>query len=148
MSRIKIYPEYNAYDYKLQFDGCSKGNPGLAGSGAVIYKNNIEIWSSHLFVSDSATNNQAEYEGLIMGLKSAIDLKITELLVEGDSMLVIKQMRGEYKVKSPNMAELYEQAKQLEKGFTRITFQHVYRNDNKRADELSNIAILKKCKNI
>ena len=63
-------------EYKLQFDGCSKNNPGLAGAGAVIYKNGIEIWSNHLFVGTNNTNNYAEYMGLIFGLEKAIELNI------------------------------------------------------------------------
>ena len=128
--------------YKLQFDGCSKGNPGLAGAGAVIYCDDKEIWSSYLFVGNKFTNNEAEYNGLILGLKTAInDLQISSLIVEGDSMLVIKQMKGEYKVRSPNLIHLYTTAVNLSKQFETISFDHIYRNNNKRADELSNIAI-------
>jgi ribonuclease HI len=134
----KIYPEIN---YKLQFDGCSKSNPGIAGAGAVIYNLDEEISAKIQFVGNNATNNVAEYTGLIIGLKEAINLNIKTLLVEGDSMLVIKQMKGEYKVKSVNLINLYNQAKDLEKMFDSIEFQHIYRENNKRADELSNLAI-------
>ena len=100
----KIYPEA---DYKLQFDGCSKSNPGIAGAGAVIYKFSEEISAKIQFVGNNETNNVAEYTGLIIGLKEAINLNIKAIRVEGDSMLVIKQMKGEYKVKSPNLINLY-----------------------------------------
>ena len=80
---------------------------------------------------------------LIIGLKEAINLGIKEIDVEGDSMLVIKQMKGEYKVKSTNLIKLYNEAKVLEKEFNIITFKHIYRENNKRADELSNMAISK-----
>lgn len=139
----KIYPEISQNPiYKLQFDGCSKGNPGPAGAGAVIYKNENEIWSSNLFVGKHNTNNEAEYEGLIMGLENAADLNIKVLHVEGDSMLVIKQMKGEYKVKSPNLIPLYEEAYVLTKFFDKIFFRHIYREKNKRADELSNQSLI------
>lgn len=138
----KIYPEI---EYKLQFDGCSKANPGIAGAGAVIYKFNKEISTKIQFVGNNVTNNIAEYTGLIIGLKEAIKLEIKYLLVEGDSMLVIKQMKGEYKVKSSNLIDLYNEAKLLEKKFEYITFKHIYRENNKRADELSNLAISKDC---
>jgi hypothetical protein len=69
----KIYPEI---EYKLQFDGCSKSNPGIAGAGAVIYKFNEEISSKIQFVGNNATNNAAEYTGLVIGLKEAIKLAI------------------------------------------------------------------------
>ena len=136
----KIYPEI---EHKLQFDGCSKSNPGIAGAGAVIYKFNEEISAKIQFVGNNSTNNVAEYTGLIVGLKEAIKLGIKKLDVEGDSMLVIKQMKGEYKVKSGNLIDLYNEAKILEKEFKYISFKHIYRENNKRADELSNLAISK-----
>jgi ribonuclease HI len=129
-------------NYVLFFDGCSKGNPGKAGCGAVIYENNLEVFSKAVFVGKKETNNYAEYMGLIVGLENAIIKNIKVLTVKGDSMLVIKQMNCLYKVKSPNLIPLFEFAKQLETKFDKITYLHVYRNDNKRADELSNIALL------
>ena len=128
-------------EYLLQFDGCSKGNPGLAGAGAVIFNYEKEIWGASKFVGAKTTNNEAEYSGLIMGLEKALDLGIKELAVEGDSLLVIKQMNGEFKVKSENLYTLYDVAKGLEKKFDSITFNHIYRSSNKRADELSNLCL-------
>ncbi len=128
-------------EYLLQFDGCSKGNPGKAGSGAVIYKNKTEIWGKSLFIGNKNTNNEAEYTGLIIGLEEAIDMGIKNLCVEGDSLLVINQMTGKYKVKSENLILLYDKAKELEKQFNVIVYNHIYRNLNKRADELSNLAL-------
>lgn len=134
----RIFPESN---FIMNFDGCSKGNPGLSGAGAVIYCLDDEIWSGSLFLGKNATNNQSEYTGLILGLQQAIDMKITTLLVKGDSQLVINQMIGKYKCNSENIIELYKTAKDLEKYFENIYFVHVLRNLNKRADELSNVAI-------
>ena len=128
--------------YSLYFDGCSKGNPGKAGAGAVIYKNNIEIACISIFVGEKETNNIAEYNGLLIGLQEARKLGITHLEVKGDSQLVIKQMKGEYQVKAPTLLKLYQKAKQLQKEFTQISFTHVYRTDNKRADQLSNEGLL------
>ena len=128
-------------EYLMQFDGCSKGNPGKAGSGAVIYKNKSEIWGKSLFIGDKNTNNEAEYMGLIIGLEEAINIGVKDLYVEGDSLLVIKQMKGLYKVKADNLYKLYEKAKKLEKQFTSVSYNHVYRDKNKRADELSNMAL-------
>ncbi len=140
------------YPFKLKFDGCSKGNPGLAGAGAVIYLNDDndndndneleEIWATSQFVGVKATNNEAEYSGLIIGLKKAIELNIKEINVEGDSLLVIKQMLGEYNVKSENLFKLYNEAKECQKMFKNITFTHIYRINNKRADQLSNMALI------
>ena len=129
-------------EYKLQFDGCSKNNPGLAGAGAVIYKNGIEIWANHLFVGTNNTNNYAEYMGLIFGLEKAIELNIKTLHIEGDSLLVINQMIGKYKCNSQNLIELYNKAKILVSDFDDIRFSHIFRNKNVRADELSNNAVI------
>jgi len=137
---VKIYPEYG---FKLQFDGCSKSNPGLAGAGAVIYYNDCEVWSGEFFVGENNTNNQAEYAGLLLGLKRAKDMDIKTLYVEGDSLLVINQMKGQYKCSSSNLFELYQEAKSLVLHFESIYFNHIYRNENKRADHLSNIAVEK-----
>jgi ribonuclease HI len=134
----KIYPEY---DCKLMFDGCSRGNPGLSGAGAVIYYFDKEIWSESVFVGDNCTNNQSEYSGLILGLQKAKEYNFKYLNVEGDSLLVINQMTGLYKCRSTNLFDLYEQAKKLASHFEKIQFNHVLRDKNKRADELSNIAV-------
>jgi ribonuclease HI len=146
VSRVKIYPETPTAtglisEFKLQFDGCSKGNPGIAGAGAVIYHDSEEIWNSSLFVGKKS-NNYAEYSGLILGLEQAVKMNIKNLTVEGDSLLVINQMLGTYRIKSQNLLELYATAKNLEKKFDSIHFIHIYRDKNKRADTLSNIAIL------
>ena len=135
----KIFPEI---EYRLQFDGCSKKNPGLAGAGAVIYKYSKEIWSGCLFVGTNATNNYAEYSGLILGLEKAIELNIKVLHVEGDSLLVINQMTGKYKCNSENLIEPHNKAKELVAKFDSINFVHIFRNKNVRADELSNKAVI------
>jgi ribonuclease HI len=134
----KIHPEFG---FIMNFDGCCKGNPGLAGAGAVIYYNNHEIWTGTFFVGENATNNHSEYAGLILGMQQAIELDIKSLIVKGDSQLIINHMTGVYKCKSPNLIELYEKAKELEGKFDIIKYEHVLRNFNKRADELSNIAV-------
>ena len=133
--------------YTLYFDGCCKGNPGPGGAGAVLYKNDEEIWSESLFVGDKVTNNIAEYTGLLTGLQYVVNQgQIKRLFVKGDSLLVIKQMRGEFKVNSTNLIELFARAKSLSSTsfFDKIEFEHVYRDKNKRADELSNQGLLKK----
>ena len=137
---IKIFPEITENKYILKFDGCSKGNPGLAGAGAVIYYNNNELWSCSKFIGINVTNNQAEYHGLILGLQHAIKENIQLIKVYGDSQLIIKQMNGEYTVKSPLLIPLYEEVKMLEPYFISITYEHIYRIDNTRADELANAA--------
>jgi len=98
--------------------------------------------TNSLFIGDKETNNSAEYNGLIIGLELAIKYNIKNLVVKGDSLLVIQQMTGKYQVKSNTLLQLYIKVKMLEKLFTSIVYQHVYRNDNKRADELANAAIV------
>lgn len=131
--------------YTMYFDGCSKGNPGPGGAGAVIYqeeqKEQKEIVALTEWVGVKVTNNYAEYSGLRMGLRNALELGIKDLLVCGDSLLVIKQISGQYKVKSPNLLQIYEECKKLSNQFEQIEFRHVYRDSNKRADKLSNDAL-------
>ena len=133
----KVYP---ISSHILNFDGCSKGNPGLAGIGAVIYKDKEEIWAGSKFIGVK-TNNYSEYSALIFGLKQAIQMEIDHLNVLGDSLLVINQVNGVYKVKSDDLRELNEEVNELKKRFKFIEFNHVYRENNKRADALSNIAL-------
>ena len=85
------------------------------------------------------TNNEAEYIGMIEGLKLAIDCGYRNILVQGDSKLVINQVEGIWKCKSDKLKSLLKEAKDTIKGnFDNITFSHIYRCDNKRADELAN----------
>ena len=147
LPKINVFPkktqQEQIFEYKLNFDGCSKGNPGLAGSGAALYQNDNEIWSGDFFVGEYFTNNHAEYAGLILGLQQAKERGIKNLLVEGDSLLVINHMKGIYKCKAINLIDLYERVRELEKSFDKIEYVHVLRNKNKRADYLSNIAVEK-----
>lgn len=125
--------------YSLNFDGGSSGNPGIAGAGAVIYLNDKEIWADSMYVGNMETNNTAEYCGLILGLEEAINQNITTLNVYGDSLLVINQINGKYKVNSSHLKVLYSRVMELIGYFEKITFSHILRHLNKRADHLSNI---------
>ncbi len=126
----------------LYFDGCSKGNPGKAGAGAVLYDVSMnEFWSGCCLVGNHSTNNEAEYTGLILGLRKAVELGIEELLVKGDSQLIIRQMKKEYKVNSGILIPLHREALHLSSQIKRIQYEHVYRHNNRRADELSNLGL-------
>jgi len=133
----KIYP---TCEYVLHFDGCSKGNPGPAGIGAVISKSGSEEWCGCQFIGKK-TNNQSEYSALILGLKEALNRDIKQLQVYGDSLLVINQVTGQFKVKNVQLQELYKEVMGLIAKFDYIVFNHVYREFNKRADELSNLGL-------
>ena len=127
--------------YKLYFDGASRGNPGPASFGGVLYDaEGIEI-DMYKAIIGNKTNNVAEYCGLLAGLNRAKTLNIQYLEVYGDSNLVIQQMLGKWRVKNKRLKIIYKQAKECEKFFTKITYQHIYRNKNKRADALANEAL-------
>jgi ribonuclease HI len=136
--------------YQLYFDGACKFNnqstdKRKAGSGAVIFKDDIEIDSiiNNLNTLDIIlTNNVAEYYALIIGLEKAIELNITDLIVKGDSLLVINQVNQKFKINSKHLLELYNQVILLKKKFNNISFQHIPRNLNKRADQLANECII------
>jgi ribonuclease HI len=126
--------------YSLFFDGASKSNPGKSSFGAVIYKYEVEVATDYGYLGDYLTNNYAEYMGLIEGLKLALRNNIKCLNVYGDSMLVLNQMNGKWKVQSKTLKELNEEAKEFVKCFEEVQFFHVKRELNKRADELANEA--------
>ena len=129
-------------EHVLYFDGCSKGNPGPAGAGAVLYEKDIEVWAGRLFVGEKETNNIAEYASLVLGLNEASNKGCKELLVRGDSLLVINQMKGTYKVNSDALRILYDRAKVLEKQFSKIEYEHIPREKNSRADQLANEGLI------
>ena len=134
----KVYP---SSEFVLYFDGCSKGNPGPSGIGAVIYKNGIEHWAACKYIGNKKTNNESEYSALILGLEAALDNSIKELSVCGYSLLVINQINKVYKVKNKKLLELYEKTIKLKNQFSYIDFNHIYRKNNKRADKLSNLGL-------
>lgn len=141
-SNISLSQVHPICEYSLYFDGCSKGNPGPSGIGAVIYKNGDEISASCENIGNR-TNNESEYCALIIGLEEAIKLDITSLCVYGDSLLVINQANKIYKVKNENLLILYEKFRALKCKFKYITFTHIYRSHNKRADQLANMGLIK-----
>nr|QOI90369.1 hypothetical protein HWQ62_00232 [Pyramimonas orientalis virus] len=129
--------------HSLYFDGASVSNPGKSSYGAVIYKDELEIATGYQYLGNTITNNYAEYMGLIEGLKLALRNNIDSLDVYGDSLLVINQMKGVWKVQSRSLNELNEEANEFVKCFEEVKFFHVKGNLNRRADELANIAFLK-----
>jgi len=128
-------------EYVLFFDGCSKNNPGPSGAGAVLYHNGVEIWSTAVFVGHKETNNVAEYTGMIVGIKRAVEMGIRRLVVKGDSNLVVQQMNGKFRVNAEHIKPLYATATNIIRNFDSIQFVHVYRHLNQRADELSNMGL-------
>src|SRR5213080_640935 len=127
----------------IQADGGSRGNPGTAGYGAVV----LDAVSGEVLAEVSepigrATNNVAEYSGLVAGLRAAGKLAPGAAAeVRMDSKLVVEQMSGRWKVKHPDMRPLSEQAKEIAAGFTRVRYEWIPRAENAHADRLANEAM-------
>jgi probable phosphoglycerate mutase len=126
----------------IEADGGSRGNPGRSGSGAVVIDGATgELLAEVGLFGGIATNNVAEYKGMIAGVRRALELDPTaELLVRMDSKLVVEQMSGRWRIKHPDMAELAAEARALLTG-TPVRFQWVPRLENSRADALANRAM-------
>ncbi len=156
--------------YLLYTDGGARNNPGPAGAGAVLYELKVSAKGGSAFGGKSekhalnhteglkvgewgkylgeATNNQAEYQALILGLEQARRHGVKELECFLDSELLVKQMNREYRVKDKDLAPLFIKAWNLAAGFKKISFRHVPREQNKEADKLVNQAIDKELKNV
>jgi ribonuclease HI len=122
-------------------DGAARGNPGPAGAGAVLLDGNGEVIARLGRFLDRQTNNVAEYQGLLLGLRHALELGYHEVEVRADSQLLIRQLKGEYAVKHPGLKPLHAEALRLLGKFDKVDLQHVPREENALADEMSNRAI-------
>ena len=125
-------------EYSLYFDGKAVPNPGKGSAAAVLYANDVILFEVGKYL-EKTTNNQAEYLGLIIGLQECLRRGHKNIKVYGDSKLVIEQSAGRWKVNNLGLIDLHSQVKELSKQFQSISFTHVYRNKNKKADELTNI---------
>ncbi len=126
--------------YAMHTDGGSRGNPGPSAVGFSISKDGSTICEGGWPIG-KGTNNEAEYQALIWGIKNALELGISELVCVADSELMVKQLNGEYKVKNPRLKELYQQACELISQLDSCEISHVLRASNKRPDELLNQAL-------
>ncbi len=124
-------------------DGGARGNPGPAAIGVLICDSNGEILMEHSATIGEATNNVAEYKALIEGMKKAKELNATDLDCFLDSELVVKQLRGEYRLKHFNMQKLYDEVQQVRRSFASVSYTHVPREESnmRRADQLVNYAL-------
>jgi ribonuclease HI len=127
--------------WRMHFDGGSRGNPGPAAWGWVLYDPDGEEIARDCGHIGTATNNVAEYTGLVRGVQAAVDHGARALDVRGDSELAIKQLRGEYRVKNATLRPLWQEATSLLGGLEGWTAEHVYRADNAVADGLVNDAL-------
>ena len=126
---------------QLSTDGGSRGNPGPAAYGYVLEAEDGHVLDARGEAIGPATNNVAEYRGLLAGLRSALERGVDELEVVSDSELLVKQMRGEYKVKNETLRALQREAVELASGLSRVTYTAVRRAHNELADRLVNEAL-------
>lgn len=122
----------------LYADGGSRGNPGPAASGAVLYDESGELIEEIGTFLGVATNNVAEWTALLEGLKAAAARGVSELAVRMDSELVVKQLHGVYRVKHPGLIPLHAEAKRLMRRFAQVDVRHVPRKQNAAADAVVN----------
>jgi ribonuclease HI len=128
----------------LYCDGGSRGNPGPSAIGAVVFdaaSDPPELLASVSECIGVTTNNVAEYKALIAGLEAVADLHAPVIHVRADSMLVIKQLRGEWRVKHENIKPLHAEARKLLAAYDTVDLQHVRREENTEADALVNAAL-------
>ncbi len=122
------------------FDGASRGNPGAAGAGALLVNDDGDVvWETARFLGEK-TNNEAEYNALILLLKAARERSITKLKIYGDSQLIIRQISKQWKINLPHLRLLAQEAWKLMDGID-VSFEWIPREKNKRADKLSNQGI-------
>ena len=138
-----LFPSQGVPDSYLiaHVDGGARGNPGPAGYGVVITDQAGHKVASLSEYLGHQTNNFAEYSGMLAALDYALVHGPRALKVVGDSELLVKQIRGEYKVKSPTLLELYQRAKQMIAKLEWFQIQHVLRGGNQEADRLANLAM-------
>ena len=132
----------NAREVIVEADGGSRGNPGPAGYGAVVFDaDRVAVLAERKEALGVATNNVAEYRGLIAGLEAAAELGARVVAVRMDSKLVVEQMSGRWKVKHPAMIPLADRARRLAAGFDRVSYRWIPRAENSHADRLANEAM-------
>jgi len=122
-------------------DGAARGNPGPSGAGAVLQNAQGEVILRVGRYLGHNTNNVAEYEAMILGLKAAKEIGAREVRLVSDSELLVRQLQGRYQVKAPHLKKLYEQVKLLSRAFEHFEVSHVLRAKNKAADEVANRAV-------
>lgn len=128
-------------EYVVNVDGGARGNPGPAGWGAVVRTPAGETVTELMGAIPHATNNVAEYSGLLAALDWCADHEASKVVVRSDSLLLVQQMRGVYKVKNEGLKPLHGRARLLAHRIGRVTFEHVPREQNTDADRLANLAM-------
>ena len=127
--------------FTANIDGGARGNPGPAGWGAVIQNASGETLAELMGALPYATNNVAEYNGLLAALDWCAEHGATAVAIRSDSLLLVQQMRGVYKVKNAGLKPLHGRARLLAHKIGRVTYEYVPREKNKEADRLANLAM-------
>ena len=140
MKQPSLFGTVSGATATANIDGGSRGNPGPAGYGVRVERDDGSIIELKEALP-LATNNVAEYSGLLAALRWAAANGISTLHIRSDSELLVKQMKGQYRVKNPGLQPLYEEAVRLVRRVERVTFEHVRREFNKEADRLANEAM-------
>ena len=125
----------------LYTDGASRGNPGLAGAGFLVLDEKGALLDEGKTFLGERTNNEAEYDALIAGLKLARRLGCLEVEARADSQLMVRQLTGQYRVKNKRLIPLVLEVKKLAAAFAKVNYYHVPRAENAQADKLANQAI-------
>ncbi|WP_028307571.1 ribonuclease HI family protein [Desulfitibacter alkalitolerans] len=128
-------------EIKIYTDGASRGNPGKAAVGVIIYDLDGQILKKDNEYIGVTTNNVAEYKAVIRGLELAVGLGASGVKLYADSQLLVKQLSGEYRVKNEGLKPLYENVKALTRNFKNFAAIHIPREQNKEADKLANMAL-------
>jgi ribonuclease HI len=122
-------------------DGAARGNPGPAGAGAVVVDPAGTVLAEVAVGLGETTNNVAEYTAAIRGLEAADALGAREVVLRSDSLLLVQQLTGRYRVKSDHLQPLHRQVRRLASGFDRVIYEHVPRERNVEADRLANLGV-------
>jgi probable phosphoglycerate mutase len=125
-------------------DGASRGNPGEAGFGVYFEEKGLPAEEIYGYLGSPHTNNYAEYQALLAALRHALGRGVDSLSVFSDSLLLVRQMEGRFKVRHPNLQPLHAEARSLVRRLKRFSIAHVPREKNRKADRLANLALDRK----
>lgn len=140
----------NRPSFRLEFDGVSRGNPGHAGAAAALRDRTGEcIWFDSSYLGSSKTNNQAEYEALLLGLEECVRQQTRNLQICGDSELIIKQLSGEYEVKHKKLKPLHRRAMEFIRSLPNPpTYKWIPREENSHCDRIANLVVDRELGNV
>jgi ribonuclease HI len=125
--------------FHASIDGAARGNPGPAGAGAYVEASTDHPAEEHFEALGATTNNVAEYRALLLALRCAAARGASEVAITSDSLLLVEQINGRFKVKAPHLKPLFAEAVRRAKEFRSFRIRHVRREQNKKADRLANL---------